>query len=431
MKPGKGDKKNFSRRHFLKTTAVGVSAVALTRLNAKEAKGSSAACDELGQGGGCCGCRVKGDGTPRGHRGNRSRGVRARDRSELGRRRTCIPSGGNVALGGGTTAQKNYGIVDSPDLLFLDLTDWSVVQPNGFPDYRYNDKEIIRAFADKVLQPMNGWLPTGSSLLLRPQITAGRGRPGIPLLERTMPPRWHGLDSDWRTGSSRPASHDSSGIGLIGPQEATARKLGVEILLQHRMTSIIKENLTSGRVLGITVTNQGKALNIGARKGVIIATGGSTNNVNFRRMFVSRLTEEYCGGAGEPYSFQDASGELAAMAIGASLSGAYNQTGEFGPVITKPGQIGCQYGYRNLQRTPGSPIFNLARASGLRVADRQDLILVNQVGLRFYHETARQFTSNNHNALKQYTPGSYLNAATIKYNPSNFLMPLWREPATR
>src|SRR5437016_5201873 len=57
-------------------------------------------------------------------------------------------SGGNMPLGGGTSVQKRYGIEDSPDLVFKDLTDWSVVQPNGFPDYRYNDREIIRAFAD-------------------------------------------------------------------------------------------------------------------------------------------------------------------------------------------------------------------------------------------------------------------------------------------
>ena len=57
-------------------------------------------------------------------------------------------SGGNMPLGGGTSVQKRYGIQDSPDLVFDDLTDWSVVQPNGFPDYRYNDREIIRAFAD-------------------------------------------------------------------------------------------------------------------------------------------------------------------------------------------------------------------------------------------------------------------------------------------
>src|SRR5437867_8337649 len=54
-------------------------------------------------------------------------------------------SGGNVPLGGGTSEQKKHGIVDSPDLLFSDLTDWSVVESNGFPDYRYNDREIIRS----------------------------------------------------------------------------------------------------------------------------------------------------------------------------------------------------------------------------------------------------------------------------------------------
>jgi hypothetical protein len=60
----------------------------------------------------------------------------------------AIISGGNIPLGGGTSVQKKYRIEDSPDLLFRDLTDWSVVGPNGFPDYRYNDREIIRAFAD-------------------------------------------------------------------------------------------------------------------------------------------------------------------------------------------------------------------------------------------------------------------------------------------
>ena len=100
-------------------------------------------------------------------------------------------------------------------------------------------------------------------------------------------------------------------------------------------------------MLGVTVENKGRKLKIRARKAVIIGTGGSTGNVNFRRIYDTRLTEEYSGVAGEPWSFQDASGELAAMAIGASLWGAYNQVGEFGANITKPGQIGCQYGYEN------------------------------------------------------------------------------------
>ena len=76
----------------------------------------------------------------------------------------AITSGGNVPLGGGTSVQKKYGIEDTPDLLFRDLTDWSVVGPNGFPDYRYNDREIIRAFADNSAHASNGWSAMASSL---------------------------------------------------------------------------------------------------------------------------------------------------------------------------------------------------------------------------------------------------------------------------
>ena len=86
----------------------------------------------------------------------------------------------------------------------------------------------------------------------------------------------------------------------------------------------------SGKVLGIAVAHPGGTLNIEARKGVIIATGGHTGNVNFRRTFDPRLTEEYQQ-ACLPYVFQGAKGELAAMDIGASLWATANQTSESAP----------------------------------------------------------------------------------------------------
>ena len=55
---------------------------------------------------------------------------------------------GNIPLGGGTAAQKAAGIVDSPDILFRDLCDWSMVNLNGAQEYRFNDRDIVRAFAD-------------------------------------------------------------------------------------------------------------------------------------------------------------------------------------------------------------------------------------------------------------------------------------------
>jgi predicted oxidoreductase len=44
----------------------------------------------------------------------------------------AICSSGNMPMGGGTSIQKKWGIADSPDLVFADLTDWSIVEPNGF-----------------------------------------------------------------------------------------------------------------------------------------------------------------------------------------------------------------------------------------------------------------------------------------------------------
>ena len=41
--------------------------------------------------------------------------------------------------------------------------------------------------------------------------------------------------------------------------------------------------------------------------------------------------------------------------------------------------------------------------------------------MRFYDETQGQYPANNYGSLKPYTPGSYLNAANIKYSPANFL----------
>jgi len=334
----------------------------------------------------------------------------------------AITSGGNVPLGGGTSAQKKYGIDDSPNLLFRDLTDWSVVESNGFPDYRYNDREIIRAFADNSA-PTFEWLVAHGVVFVDKAPDAFGGTS----VGNSVPREMHSAVMSWpMVQTGKPADPGvqailSSGNGLMRPLEAAAKKAGVQILLEHRMTSVYRQRPNSGRVLGIAVSHNGKKLNIHARKAVIIATGGSTGNINFRRMFDPRLTEEYCGLSGMPWSDQDASGELAAMAIGASLWGLYNQTGEFGSNLTKPGTVGCQYNYVNLQWMPGSPVFNRARASGLRVGDWQDLILVNMLGKRFYDESGPQFSANDFNSIKPYTQGSYLNAKNLKFNPNNFI----------
>jgi succinate dehydrogenase/fumarate reductase flavoprotein subunit len=417
----KGGKKSLTRRDFVKGTAVSVGAVALTGMGSKGAEAQQRRlkwykeADAVIVGSGATGLPAAIEATESGA------SVIVIDANwDVGGH--AIVSGGNIALGGGTSRQKKYGIEDSRNLLFTDLTDWSVVEPNGFPDYRYNDKEIIGAFADNSAPSLEWLIAHGVIFVDRAPDTAGGHATGnsAPRENHAAAMAWPQVQSGVPVDPARQAT-TSSGIGFIRPLEASARKLGVQILLEHKMTSIIRETASSGRVLGIEATNQGKAVNIRARKGVIIATGGHSSNVNFRRIFDPRLTEEYNGVAGEPYSYQDASGELAAMAIGASLWGVYNQTGEFGQNVTKPGRIGCQYGYVNLAWQPTSRVFPLARAIGLRVQDYQNVILVNQEGLRFYDETQGQYTANNYGDVKPYTAGSYLNAANLKYSPANFL----------
>lgn len=324
----------------------------------------------------------------------------------------AIVSGGNIPLGGGTSAQKKYGIEDSADLLFADLTDWSVTQPNGAADYRFNDRDLVRAFAEHSAATFD-WLVAHRVVFIdQPPDSWG----GISV-GNSAPREMHTAVMAWpiiQTGKAVDPSvrtTTSGGVGLIRPLEAEARRLGATILLEHKMTAIIRENIPAGRVVGIIAEHNGEKLNIRAKKGVVVATGGHSSNVEFRRIFDPRLTEEYCGVSGEPYSYQDASGEIAAMEVGASLWGAANQTGEFGFHLTKPGRIGCQYGYINLIWEPGSDWFHLARAIGLEVKDSQNLIHVNQVGKRFYNEAAGQFAANNWNYVENYVPNSYRNAS--------------------
>src|ERR1700761_4949050 len=153
----------------------------------------------------------------------------------------AITSGGNLPLGGGTSYQKKYGIEDSPDLFFRDLTDWSVVESNGFPPYRYNDREIIRAFADNSVPAFEFLLAHGVKVIDRKPNNIGH-EIGVSAL-RTMQIDIAGWPMVHTGKPPEPTDTESrAGAGLMRPLEASARKSGVEILLEHRMTAIQREN---------------------------------------------------------------------------------------------------------------------------------------------------------------------------------------------
>jgi succinate dehydrogenase/fumarate reductase flavoprotein subunit len=348
----------------------------------------------------------------------------------------AILSGGNVPLGGGTSAQRKYGIADSPDTVFTDLTDWSIVQPNGWPDYRYNDRAVMRAFADHCAETCEFLVANGVKFKEIPPDNVGAHSTG-----NSAPRENHAF---WTDGAGLASPSGRGGAGLVRPLEASARAKGVKFLLNYKMTSLIRatsSDATPGRVIGVTATYTPRILpgattplqsyrsagniaqtqphvSIRAAKAVILATGGSTSNVNFRRMFDPRLTEVYQVG-GEPYTFQDGSGELAAMAIGASLWGLGNQMLENGATTRTQRAIGTRYNY--FVWDVNCPFLPLVRGTGLEVQNWQDLILVNQLGQRFYDDTKGDYAHGNaSNEFTPYTPNDYRNNARIKYDPTTY-----------
>jgi succinate dehydrogenase/fumarate reductase flavoprotein subunit len=366
--PRDGVPKSVSRRAFLSKGAAGVGAAALAAVPAEDARAQGApirwdlSADVVIIGAGVAGLPAA---------------ITARDLGasviivdeniDIGGR--GMLSGGRVHLGGGHALQQKFNIKDTPDQVFKDWVRFDA----GVS--RYSDRDLVRVFADEQVATFDFLIENGVKFIERPI-----GPEAASTVPRTfVTVEWHVPDEIYAPGGNR------NGSGLVRRLEASARKKGAQILLRHEMKSLIREQLTSGKVLGITVAAEGRMLNIQARKGVIIATGGHTGNVNFRRMFDPRLTEEYQQ-ACEPYVNQGGDGELAAMDIGASLWATANQTMESGSAITKTRHVGCRWGYSSLVFQPESKMFPLAKATGLTVADWQNMIFVNQYGQRFWNE---------------------------------------------
>ena len=322
-----------------------------------------------------------------------------------------------MPLGGGTSAQKKHGIGLARPVV-CDLTDWSVVEPNGFPDYRYNDREIVRAFADNSVATYEWLVAHGVIFADKAPDERGGNSVGNSVPREMHCRRWTGR---WRIPASRPirgAARPIPSATASCVRWRTRREGRRRIRLEHKMTALHREDVARPRDYG------GKQRRHARHRR---AEGGDHRDRGFdrQRQFPPHVGSApdrgYCGLAGMPWSDQDASGEIAAMAIGASLWGIFNQTGEFGYKADQAGYIGNQYGYRNLQWMPGSSVFDRARATGLLVHDWQNVITVNMLGERFYDETGPAFTTNDFGSISHYTQGSYRNARNITWKPNNWL----------
>ena len=366
MRKRKLKEQEVSRRDFLKKGATaGVGATALAGLGARDVEAQDfwdLSADVVTIGAGTAGLAAAISALDHG-----ASVILLEENVDIGGHGMC--SGGQVHLGGGTSNQLKRGVQDSADQVFLD---W-VRHDHG--QSRYSDRDLVRAFADENAATFEFLIENGVEF--QDHLTGPTGASTVPRQQRTV---------QWPIASERVTHHPTRvGSGLVRALEASARSKGAQVLLRHKMTSIVRESSSAGRVLGVTAVHEGRALNIAARKGLLVATGGSSSNVNLRRTFDPRLTEEYQV-AGEPWSRQSGDGEIAAMAVGAALWATANQTAEAGIAVSKTRHIGCRWGYTSLIWQPDARIFDLARASGLTVGDWQDVILVNQTGRRFWNE---------------------------------------------
>ena len=228
---------------------------------------------------------------------------------------------------------------------------------------RFSDRTLVRTYADNNLDLFE-WLEKHGVKWEGYRGGAGPARP------RPHPAQRRAVAE--RSDKPRPRS------GFVRPLAATARKMGVDILLQHRMTKIHREQPLSGRVIGITAIEVDDNFQPRARRSTsaparasIVATGGCADNVQFRTMFDVRLTEEYHA-ENSPWSKRNADGEIAAMEIGASLGATACQTTQDDNMLNK-GRMGARSNGSATEIYPTSPHFFRAkarRASGSRLSGR-------------------------------------------------------------
>jgi hypothetical protein len=448
----------LSRRDFVKKGAVaGLGAAALTGSDQIRAQTSSTGTESIVwdyevdvviAGGGCAGLTAA---------------IRARDLGasvlvvdqnfDVGGR--MLHSGARVSLGGGDPVQnrdiKNEsdaeGFVtvdsledpeeldDSVDLLVTDITDWSVVDPKAQSPYRYNDRELVRAWAENC-PATRQFLMDNYVRFTRISGTHGGGGlsraraarcflklgdktdmkagtiteedAGIIDLERTS--AFAPVQMNYANSSAGPDTV-SGGVALSRPLEFAAREKGVEFMLHRSFDELVREEPFSGRILGITayysprqhpetgelmqsywqngnVDERRETVNIRARRGVILASGGLAGNPEVRSMFYPAFREPAFPTSGlalQGPQGQDASALKAGLRVGANLAGM-QQNLSYGTTFHISTRLGTRDAYTTMM--PGHPTFGFRGSAGVNVGNAgfEDFIAVNQVGKRFFSE---------------------------------------------
>jgi len=365
-----------------------------------------------------------------------------------------LHSGGQVSLGGGDPCQlrdiagqgdkegllkvaplhKPADMTEDADFLFKDITDWSVLDVGANAPYRYNDREMHRAWADNC-PATRQFLMDNYVRFTRIQGTHGTG--GVSRARRATTFLMLGNKTDVKAGTitredagirGKSSSHFAprfmesaakwvapnavwNGAALTRGLEFSAREKGIQFMLNRRMTEIIREQQFAGRVLGVkasysprfdpdtkvrlesyyqngNVDERRATIHIRASRAIFVGSGGHSANPQLRSMFYPAFNEPAFVSSGwamiGPHG-GDGSGIVAGMRIGANLAGMQQNLG-----ITQsfhiPPRIATRDTYTDM--LPGHPTFPFRRSTGITLgtSSYEHLIAVNQVGKRFFNE---------------------------------------------
>lgn len=324
---------------------------------------------------------------------------------------------------------------DNVELLFTDMTDWSIVDPKAQSPYRYNEREQNRAWAENC-PPTREFLMQNYVRFTRISGTHGGGgmsRARAPfcflmlgdvtdIRAGTITAEDAGVADPERTSPLAPVKmQDASevvgpnsvrnGVALARPLEFSAREKGVQFMLNRHFDELIRERPSAGKILGIkahyspridprngtrlesywqngNIDERRDVVFIRARKAVILASGGHAGNPELRSMFYPALREPAfptSGFALQGPNGQDGSALIAALKVGANLAGM-QQNLSYSTTFHIATRLGTRDAYTDM--FPGHPTFPFRGSTGINVGNAgfEELIAVNQVGKRFFNE---------------------------------------------
>lgn len=221
----------------------------------------------------------------------------------------------------------------------FDCPEWHALQTYNGGD-KVGQIPLIRQYSNNVLDTLHWMQSKGSPVMDR--VSQGAGA----LWQRT-----HQLDAP-------------AGLGLIDPLYQSAVKQGVNFKLGTRVQDLILND--KGRVIGVTATDKvGNKYEFTSKDGVILATGGYSQNKEMRRKSAPHLTPEM---------------------VSTNQPGA---TGDGIVIATRHGAdtTGMNYVQVYPLATPGT---GALQGRARKMSGLDDVIDVNKNGERFVKEDARR-----------------------------------------